>query len=275
MKKENSIMFKSVSSVSLFMKISAKGRRLLANIICAFVPIKQSRDKLSRYIVYFSIKRLLVKKIKYDCIFSIGAACFVANALKFLNLRALSGPFDWIFGSTFEKRFDIFLNKFENYFEKDDFEYSRMDDNGKKDIYTNKLTGLSYNHDFDLNCDFETEYPAIRNKYDRRTSRVLDKIKNGNRTLIVYAEGRGSTTTPIEKIKELVNLANKIYGNKIDLLYLKNNSNCRPWKSKKIMKNPHVTIIEYLGPQKLNETERYEEYFIKKRIYDALSFAKI
>ena len=48
-----------------------------------------------------------MKRKKYDLIFSLGEACLTATFLKKLSLRAMSTPFDWIAGGTFEKRVDF------------------------------------------------------------------------------------------------------------------------------------------------------------------------
>lgn len=48
-----------------------------------------------------------MRKRKYDLIFSLGEACFMASALRKNKLRFFACPFDWMYGSNFKGRCKI------------------------------------------------------------------------------------------------------------------------------------------------------------------------
>ena len=59
-------------------------------------------------------------KQKYDIIYSIGRDCACAMYMKQANLRACSGPFDWLTNANFETRIDLILNDFQDFINKND-----------------------------------------------------------------------------------------------------------------------------------------------------------
>ena len=56
---------------------------------------------------------------KYDIIYSIGRDCACAMYMRKTNLRICSGPFDWLTNASFEKRFEMMLNNFTGFLDKD------------------------------------------------------------------------------------------------------------------------------------------------------------
>jgi hypothetical protein len=197
-----------------------------------------------------------------------GANCFLAGMLDALGLRMFSGPYDWVNGSTFEMRFRLFLNRFDKYFEKGDLQFQGHAE--CTDVYRNQRTGLAYIHDFKLNSDFDAAYPEVRAKYDRRIARVLDKIKNGRRTLILYTETVGATQTlEIGRLVELVKEANAMYKSEIDLLYYKHNPllfKCRGSAIKRL--DEHCCFAEYYSWDR-NPTD-INIYYLYKNILECL-----
>lgn len=163
---------------------------------------------------------------KYDLVVSIGEACSCATNLKINHLRKFSGPFDWLYGANLTKRIDYLLSDFEACFNREDFEFI---DNGYRlaDIYVNKKTGIVYNHDFPKGEQFSKVFPKVKEKYQRRISRVLSALKNDKQVLLVYLElpnvagfeSRGIGTNEI--IACAKKLSNK-YPN-VDLLYIRHN----------------------------------------------------
>src|SRR5574344_454709 len=126
--------------------------------------------------------------IKYDLIFGIGEACSCSQALRNQNLQVYSYPFDWLFGSTFEGRINILVNKFKDFINKSDLEYSYSKRNIHCNAYHNKKNDLTFNHDFQKDISFEEAYPQIRTKYDRRINRLLQKIESAKSILVVYLQ---------------------------------------------------------------------------------------
>ena len=119
---------------------------------------------------------------KYDCVISIGAACFVPDALKHLKVRKFSGPFDWMYGSNVETRLKCVYDEFNNYFDYKDFEYLEVNKDNGKAIYKNKKTGIVYNHDFEPG-DFNKTFPPVAEKY-KETSKAISEVKFETRQVI-------------------------------------------------------------------------------------------
>ena len=171
------------------------------------------------------------KKVKYDCIFSLGEVCFCANYLQAMHLRKFSSPFDWIAGGTFKERMWFLLHNFKDYFNKEDLVlHGKREFPEPCDIYYNKRTHIVFNHDFPLNKSFNTSFPKVAGKYKRRIKRLYGRIKQSDKVLIVYME-KAETKSGITSDKELCTLMDKLNDKfpltHIDLLYIRHNENMK------------------------------------------------
>ena len=126
----------------------------------------------------------------FDLYMSLGENCLPATALKQVNLRKFSGPFDWIAKSDFATRVSQIENDFDGTLEYEDlvFDFSQKTDN-RHNAYsvTNKRTGFIYPHDFQddsLEC-----YETQRIKYSRRQKRMYELCENKN-GLFIYSDLR-------------------------------------------------------------------------------------
>ena len=124
-------------------------------------------------------------KKKYDLVFSLGAACSCAQTLIGANLRQFSSPFDWLFGSDFSGRCEILSSNFQRFLEEKDLTYSYSERSVSCDAYYNNYNSLTFNHDFETKKELKETYPAVKEKYDRRINRLLQKIQKANSILIV------------------------------------------------------------------------------------------
>ena len=184
---------------------------------------------------------------QYDCVFSLGEACFIAIHLRENGLRMFSGPFDWMYGSNFKTRCDILASKFENYFNKEDLEFKEYRETNKMVTYRNKRTDIHYNHDFHSDLPFDYEYNIVKEKYDRRINRLLKIISTAKNVLICYGDlansknGAKSDTEIVDCIKKL----NEVYAPaKIEMLYVKHNKNIKDGKAVFRKLNDYITIAE-------------------------------
>ncbi len=173
------------------------------------------------------------KKV-YDFILPLGEACFSASIMKKHNLRTMSCPFDWMYGADFESRYKIFLNKFENFFNRQDFDFGEDDFvitlqgekySNLKDCY-NKRTGIHFNHDFFRGEDIEDAFLRVKAKYQRRIKRTLDTIDKSKKILLLYIDlpntKRGVKDNSV--LVDLLNQTKEAYPNKeFDILYIKHN----------------------------------------------------
>jgi len=172
---------------------------------------------------------MAARRIKYDCVFSLGEVCFCANYLRSMRLRKFSSPFDWVAGATFAERMNFLLNDFQNFFNKEDFVY-----HGKREypepcnIYYNRRTHIIFNHDFPLFKSFEETYPKVKKRYDHRIKHLYQKIYKSKRVLIVYME-TFSTKSGIETEKEICKMMKetkyKFPMQRVDLIYIRHNEN--------------------------------------------------
>jgi hypothetical protein len=212
-----------------------------------------------------ALKKLFVKKTAYDCVFSLGEGCFTAQALRHSRLRKFSGPFDWVMGSSFEKRIKFLTDDFRNFFNKEDFEFVMTGEKQGNDFYTNKRTGLLYMHDFPSKGNFDIEFPAAKEKYERRIGGLLNLIESANRVLAVYADVKGTKYRTDKEIAGLFSKLRKKFGEKIDLFYVKSNPELKPNQSKITYNESGLIIGEYFGNDSWGDKkhEISEKAFIK------------
>ena len=177
---------------------------------------------------------------EYDLIFSIGEACSCTSVLRALNLQQASYPFDWLFGSDFLGRCNILINDFDRFIEKNDLEYSYEERSISCVAYHNVFNDITFNHDFLKSVEFNAMYEDVKQKYERRIKRLLSKISEAQKFLIVYVEVPSSSHIRVEndEILKGYEILRQKFGNKVDLLYIKNEK-C----AKKVQTFDNVVII--------------------------------
>lgn len=185
-------------------------------------------------------------KEKYDLVFSLGEACSCTQILRKCRLQFYSYPFDWLYGSTFLDRAKMLASDMENFIKKEDLEFSHEERNISCNAYHNKLNDITFNHDFKKEFSFDEAYIQVKQKYDRRTSRLLEQIEKSKKVLIVYIQ----TPTSKKEVSEEVllkgyDILKERFGNKINLLYLYCKSNLELKNCIKINLNDNVKCIKY------------------------------
>ena len=196
---------------------------------------------------------------KYDFIFSIGEACPCTQTLRQLGLQDASYPFDWLFGSTFVGRCKILADEFKDFIKKEDLQFSHEVKSLRCNAYYNKTTDITFMHDFLKSLDFEEAYPLVKEKYDRRIRRLLEKIKNANSVLVVYLENPTSNHIEIsnQEILQGYSILREKFGDKINLLYIKN-SKCET----KVEELESGKVIKVIGDYKKYDSNL--DYKVKK-----------
>jgi hypothetical protein len=173
---------------------------------------------------------------KYDLIFGIGRACSCSTFLRMCELQKYSYPFDWISGLYFNGAIKVLSSKFERFIELDDLYYGSSP--VENDIYFNKYNGITFNHDFPKNYgeDKETAFLAVKEKYNRRIKRLLNKITESRKILIVYLEiinvddvenEQNTDMQIIQGYEEILsafrggaNIFSRLYRKNIDMIYI-------------------------------------------------------
>lgn len=126
---------------------------------------------------------------RYDIIYSLGRDCSCASYLQRSGLRLTSGPFDWVTNANLEERFELLLNDFQYFFDKEYLKpQEKQCDHYDKynDYYENVRTNIYFWHDFPVNMPFEEAYIAAKEKYNRRINRFYENIKNNEKVLLVW-----------------------------------------------------------------------------------------
>ena len=167
---------------------------------------------------------LLLFKKKYDCIFSLGSACFCAEMLTKSNLRVFSSPFDWLNGGSFSQRMEFIYTNFEKFLNIEGLKkIGEREYPESCDIYLNEQTSVIFNHDFPKGLDLTEGYKIVKANFDRKNNRLIKKIQDAKNTLIVYMND-SDKNEPIEQVVQVSDYINK-YFNKtsIDILFVKHN----------------------------------------------------
>ena len=100
-------------------------------------------------------------KKTFDLIFGIGENCDTSLILRRNNLQTNSYPFDWLANSKFGNNIDIIINKFNDFFNKEDLEIVLNSNNQVNDCYYNKRNQLFFVHDFPIGKNFEKQYQFV------------------------------------------------------------------------------------------------------------------
>lgn len=192
--------------------------------------LKRYLKRIRDIFVFYTKDRKKFTVQKYGVIFSFGYACSTAMFLDNQFLRKFSCPFDWIAGTSFKERCNIFLNKFSNFIRKEDLTPTGEIKGGfeHRKLYRNISNGILHVHDFNVDKNFDDEYPLVEEKYNRRIKRLLDKIEKSEKTLLVYMEYQenDNALASDEEIINFINQANEKYSpSKIDMLYIRHNEN--------------------------------------------------
>lgn len=187
-------------------------------------------------------------KAKFDLIFSLGEACSCTETLRKCRLQFYSYPFDWLFGASFIERCNIITSGFENWLRKENLE--KIGDNNiskiPKHIYKNNLTKIVFNHDFPQNLSLDESFSQVKQKYDRRISRLLKNIVESKKVLVVYIQTpHNATKINKNEILEGFNILTNKFGDKINLLYIYCNPNATLKNREEIDLNANVKYVGF------------------------------
>ena len=129
----------------------------------------------------------MINTKKYDIIYSLGSNCACALYLNKNNLRATSGPFDWIDGITFKDRINFILNDFNDWLNPNNLKKNTpKDDHLKHERYVDSKYNCIFPHDFTLNETLKSSYPKVKEKYLRRINRFYNNLTTKNNILLIW-----------------------------------------------------------------------------------------
>ncbi|MBE3569904.1 MAG: peptidase [Bacillales bacterium] len=143
----------------------------------------------------------------YDAVFSLGDLCLTAIQLKKNHLRPFSGVLDWMASPSLSDVNRLLKNRFVGFMELPNLRFIGY----STGIYsTEKHLSLSddayhiiSSHDFKASQNTPTHlatYPEVREKFDRRIKRFLEKMETSKRILFVRTEGTFEEVLELESI---------------------------------------------------------------------------
>ncbi|WP_438349686.1 DUF1796 family putative cysteine peptidase [Paenibacillus sp. FA6] len=135
--------------------------------------------------------RLAELKGEYDSIFSLGDLCLASIQLKKNNLRLFSGVLDWVGSPQLSEVNRLLMNRFTGFMELDNLRV--VGDAGEEMLLVSEdAYHIFSNHDFTKASNTYTNlsaYPEVKQKFDRRIQRFLEKMESCQRILFVRTEG--------------------------------------------------------------------------------------
>ena len=131
---------------------------------------------------------------KYDLIFSLGRACPGSMHLRMAGLQKESYPLDWVSVPSgtkcgkygFNGKIDALCSGFKDFLNEEDCEV-----HGDDKVHwavRNLRTGFDFLHDFPIEMSIHEAYPDVKEKYDRRIKRLLQRIENGQNIAIIWVQ---------------------------------------------------------------------------------------
>lgn len=202
-------------------------------------------------------KDLGIFKNKYECIFSLGSACFCAELLTKAKLRVFSSPFDWLSAGSFEKKAELICNDFKDFLNIEDLEkIGEREYPENCDVYLNKLNGITFHHDFPKGEELSQTYQKVKDKYDKKINRLKEKLCNSQNSLVVYMNHSDECINEDDKavIISLTERINKKFGKtNIDVLYVKHNKDMKDNEFRISQISPNAYVAELYNKQRDND----------------------
>jgi len=158
----------------------------------------------------------------YDFIFSMGFSCAVTQALRDVGMQRESLPLDWIGAPGPLESARMIAADFKDWFNREDFRLwdVRHEHGHISRVYKNLRTGFGFSHEFTNAEPFKTHYDEVREKYDRRIARFLEKLGASKRVLAIYLESpRNARADDAVLVETLSVLRAKFPSVQIDLAY--------------------------------------------------------
>ncbi|MEK4873835.1 DUF1796 family putative cysteine peptidase [Bacillus sp. FSL W8-0102] len=138
----------------------------------------------------------------YDSVFSLGDLCLTSIQLKKNNLRPFSGVLDWMASPSLSNVNRLLKNRFVGFM---DLPNLRIIGYASDQLIcvSDDVYQIVSNHDFEVGKNTLSHlggYPEVREKFDRRIKRFLEKMETSKRILFVRTEGTFEEVLELESI---------------------------------------------------------------------------
>lgn len=208
---------------------------------------------------------------KYDFICPIGESCITSYNLRRKKLQLQALPFDWLMDFKLESFVHYLLNNFSDFMLLENLELYLDIPPTSCDHYKDKQTGTLFVHCFQSKTILQNEYPLVKEKFDRRITRMQENIKNANKILFVY-----TSKTDCYSNSDLIDYYNKIIelypAKTIDFLYILPIKEKCTYKKFKVSSNITKIIMTFTN-DKISADDEWKG--IKKLWDKALSQIKL
>ncbi|MDD3237355.1 MAG: DUF1796 family putative cysteine peptidase [Candidatus Gastranaerophilales bacterium] len=193
-------------------------------------------------------------KEKYDIIYSIGDNCGCAMYLSDHNLRATSGPLDWLVGQKLKDSVELIVSDFKNLLKQNLFIKTQLENSSTHDTYKNTFWDIDFIHDFPVGIPIGDSFSAVEEKYQRRINRFYELIKNKNRVLFVWFSLSSQDSN--EEIIDLSKKLNNKFKKEIDLLIIEHDETKALEGIEKIKLNNNITCYKLYAKGKDGNPEQ-------------------
>ena len=160
---------------------------------------------------------------EYDLAFSLGSTCGTSQALRAAGLQYASYPLDWLGTRGVVHMAEFVAGGFDRWFEKEDFELVDVWHGtgfGTR-AYLNKKTQIGFSHEFSDFMPFDESFPRIRETYERRVARFMEKANAAKRMLVAFVEFPNLRHATLDEIAEARRvLSEKFPAAWVDILYV-------------------------------------------------------
>ena len=187
------------------------------------------------------------ERIHYDLAFSLGASCASSLLLRKAEMQFGSMPFDWVGGSNVLANAKLLEAGFPHWLDREALELTDVAyTTFNASIYRNRLTGITFMHDFPASCYFDDEFPIVDERYRRRIERFFPTVEKAKRVLAVYCE---VPYRPVAAEAEVVEaqqvLARRFPNTRVDLIYFAQNDGKSTDKYRKVNENVEIALVNY------------------------------
>ena len=126
----------------------------------------------------------------YDFAFSLGFSCGTSQALRAAGLQFASYPLDWVGSPGVVESAQVVADRFRGWMEAEDLQLwdVRHGVGFCTRIYRNRKNLIGFSHEFSDFIPFSESYPKVRETYDRRAERFLERLNAAGKALAVYLE---------------------------------------------------------------------------------------
>ncbi|MUL34242.1 DUF1796 family putative cysteine peptidase [Priestia megaterium] len=138
----------------------------------------------------------------YDSIFSLGDLCLTSLQLKDNNLRTFSGILDWVSSPSLKNVNVLLQNRFADFLNLKNLRIIKYISQWDLLVW-DEVYNIGFNHDFKTDKNTLTYlggYAEVKEKYDRRIQRFLEKLSTSQRILFIRTEANFEEVAELEAI---------------------------------------------------------------------------